>query len=146
MSLLDKLHKEHAQGVHEELVGGNRPVYDGRPGGMVRRAAPEVARARTSDPVTSHEAAVTVTGHGVLRPRPQAVLDCLAAMGGTATDWALGERYEQLRAERDWPAQSPSGLRTRRKELVRAGQVTARGYARLPTGRRAQVWALTRGL
>jgi len=96
-------------------------------------------RARWSDPEESHEAAASVTN---VTEKQQAVLDCLTGLH--LTDHALGERYESLRAERGWPEQSESGLRTRRSELVDRGLVEKTGRGKLPSGRNAAIWAVAR--
>lgn len=63
----------------------------------------------------------------------------LATFGkhGPMTDEQLVERYSGE------PKQSPSGLRTRRHELVELGEITFTGKrVRMKTNRLAQVWAL----
>ena len=91
--------------------------------------------ARASDPETSHQAAKSVSS---LREKQAAVLHVLRGcrMGlsddGIANTYALHERL---------PDQSPSGLRTRRSELVALGLVEDSGErVRLPSGRSAIVW------
>ena len=63
---------------------------------------------------------------------------------GPLSDAALVERYGTLRSYigSQFRAldQSPSGLRSRRAELVRGGYVEADGEVRLPSGRKATVW------
>jgi len=94
------------------------------------------ARARTTDPATSHQAAASV---GDLRPKQRAVLQVLAA-AGACTDEQLAAAYA---ATPGAPHQSPSGLRTRRAELVELGLVVNTGQrARMRTGRQAIVWGL----
>jgi hypothetical protein len=88
------------------------------------------AHARNTDPETSHAAASSV---GDLRPRQVAVLDVLRRCG-PCHDEAIAAFYTG-------PPQSPSGLRTRRRELVDAGLVRDSGdRARLQTGRQSIVW------
>lgn len=104
-------------------------------------------RARDSDPPTSHEAADSI-GTPVLRQRQQAVLVCLRNAPTTGlTDHELAEVYARWRASTTVvPEQSPSGLRTRRKELQAMGLVLDTGERRpLPTGRKAIVWAARGG-
>ena len=74
------------------------------------------AHARRDDPDTSHAAAASVTALTATR---LAIIDVLATYG-PATDETIALHY-------DGPPASPSGLRTRRSELVRAGSA-ARGH------------------
>lgn len=91
----------------------------------------ERAHARRTDPDTSHAAARSVVE---LRPRQQAVLDVLRSYGRALTDEEIAERY-------DGPQQSPSGLRTRRSELVSKGFARDSGERRpLASGRLAIAW------
>lgn len=94
------------------------------------------ALARTTDPETSHQAAESVTD---LRDKQRHVLAALAALG-PSTDHQLVEDYAML----DLAPQSPSGIRTRRRELTDAGLVRDTGERRqLASGRNAIVWATT---
>lgn len=96
----------------------------------------DVARARRSDPQTSHDAAASVTG---LRARQQAVLEVLRRWDGGMTDIQLINAY---RSSPTAPAQSESGIRTRRRELVDLGYVRSTGRTKLlPSGRRGTIWA-----
>lgn len=98
------------------------------------------AHARPTDPHTSHEAARSVGGDR-LRASQQAVLAVLKHHG-PSTDLLLVELYDMLAAAGAQPVQSPSGIRSRRHELVEAGQVVDTGRrVKLPSGRRAIVWA-----
>jgi hypothetical protein len=93
------------------------------------------AFARFSDPATSHEAAASVK----VRESQQKVMGLLKL--GPATDEALANRAMQhgIRI-------SPSGLRTRRSELVALSLVVDSGV-RVTTanGRKAIVWAVANG-
>jgi len=92
-------------------------------------------RARTHDPVTSHMAAASVRE---LRPKQQAVLDMLLVEDGL-TDEEIARYYRG-------PAQSPSGLRTRRCELVDLGLVRDSGRkAFTAAGRPTIIWEAVRG-
>jgi hypothetical protein len=98
-------------------------------------------RARKSDPDTSHEAAASI---GDLRERQKVVLAIFDWPGvgfmGT-TDEELGDAYQRLALAGQVPYQSPSGLRTRRSELVELGLVENSGDKRKTrSGRRAIVW------
>lgn len=95
-------------------------------------------KARRTDPDTSHAAASSVHD---LRQRQAAVLFALRAIG-PSTDEKLVARYDRI-----FPAipQSPSGLRTRRHELVTAGLVEWAGTKQpLASGRMARVWRVVR--
>lgn len=97
-------------------------------------------RARNTDPATSHAAAASVSD---LTPRQEAVLKALVHIGGMATDEVLVTRYYEYGRMLDLPEQAPSGIRTRRKELVEARRVHDSGSReRLESGRYAIVWAI----
>lgn len=105
-----------------------------------RAAVPSQAHARTTDPHTSHDAAQSIS-RDQLRASQTAVLRVLREYGPTS-DYMLAENYDTARhMGYDLPRQSPSGLRTRRKELVAAGFVVDSGErVTLPSGRKAIVW------
>lgn len=111
-----------------------KPLDDG---GLFDRA-----RARTTDPGTSHAAAQSVKPK--LRDKQQLVLQCMKhrcePAGVTDTDLVLA--YQRWCSQSEFPPrQSESGIRTRRKELVDAGLVRDTGRReRLPSGRQAIVW------
>lgn len=104
------------------------------------------AKARKSDPVTSHEAAGSITAVK-LRESQHAVLRVLGKLRAGATDETIAEKYYEMVAfDHGYPYQSPSGLRTRRAELVKAGLVEDAGKRkRLASGRNAIVWARVKG-
>ena len=86
--------------------------------------------ARATDPDTSWQAARSV---GELRPRQAAVLELLADHDGL-TDEDIARLYVG-------PRQSPSGLRTRRRELVDMGLVVDSGRRGVTvSGRSTIVW------
>lgn len=90
------------------------------------------AVARATDPLTSHEAAASVEDVRESQRLVHRLLDGL----GLATDEVL----VNVAAATGLPI-SPSGLRSRRAELVRLGLVEDSGArARLASGRRAIVW------
>lgn len=94
-----------------------------------------VPRARREDPETSHEAAGSVRN---LTAVQSAILMILRA-AGPGTDEEIARAYLSL----DRPPCSPSGLRSRRAELVRLGKVEDSGErVKLETGRNAIVWRL----
>ena len=93
------------------------------------------AHARRNDPDPSHEAAESI---GDLRPRLLAVHNMLAEYG-PMTDYELTRLYAKAGLIR----QSPSGVRSRRAELVKQGLVEWTGdKVVLPSGRRAMVWGV----
>jgi hypothetical protein len=95
---------------------------------------PWQTRARTTDPFTSFEAAASIPDRQV-RAVHRRILEALAVSGGR-TDEQLGEVAEVL----GWYT-SPSGMRTRRSELVEAGLVRDSGRRmRTRSGRRAIIW------
>ena len=86
--------------------------------------------ARSDDLETSWEAARSVTS---LSDKHAAVLRTLRRIGG-GTDADITRFYKG-------PEQSPSGLRTRRHELVDLGLVRDSGRTKLlATGRKSVVW------
>jgi hypothetical protein len=94
--------------------------------------------ARRSDPATSHAAAASVD----LRDSHRAVADCFDAYV-ELTDEELLRVYRARQVGHVYPAQSDSGLRTRRRELVDLGVLENSGRkARMETGRMAIVWTL----
>lgn len=97
----------------------------------------DVARARRSDPETSHAAARSITSDAI-RTSQMAVYALLRRLG-PMNDQELVVRYYQQTG--GVPYQSPSGIRTRRSELVAAGLVRDSGdRATLDSGRQAIVW------
>jgi hypothetical protein len=94
--------------------------------------------ARRTDPTTSHAAAASVD----LRDSHRAVADCFEAYV-ELTDEELLRVYRQRQVSHVYPAQSDSGLRTRRRELVDLRVLENSGRkARMETGRLAIVWTL----
>lgn len=94
---------------------------------------PLVPVARRNDPHTSWAAAGSVVE---LRTKQESVYFCLLVIG-PATDYRIASEYHR----RDFPHQSPSGLRTRRAELVELGLVRDTGKREvLPTNRQGIVW------
>lgn len=96
-----------------------------------------VAHARRGDPATSRDAAASLSADR-LRASQQEVLAILREYGPlTDTGIAVAAHAERV-------AQSPSGLRTRRAELVALGKVADSGRReQLPTGRNSIVWTVT---
>lgn len=97
--------------------------------------------ARFDDPITSHEAAASLAQLHITQTRSR-ILDILRLNRDGLTDEQIADRFPSPHAV--WPDQwSPSGLRTRRSELVAGGLVVDTGRkARTRSGRRAIVWGL----
>ena len=95
---------------------------------------------RTTDPETSHEAEYSV---GRLRESHSAIYRLFEEVE-RMTDTTLVEVYPIFQEEHPkLPKMSPSGLRTRRKELVEEGMLRDSGeHEILPTNRKAIVWEL----
>ena len=107
-----------------------------------RRSA-ERAHARSTDPVTSHEAAASLESDAI-RASQQAVYECFRHYG-PMYDEEFIQKYGWAARTHGWPEQSPSGLRTRRSELVtRHRKLEDSGRRVLPPGktRRTIVWQL----
>lgn len=97
------------------------------------------ARARTTDPATSHAAAASV---GDTTPLQANVL-ALFHHQGPMTDPDLLDLYRQMVDAGDYPPASPSGIRTRRNELEKAGRLVSHGEQRHHvTGRAHTVYGL----
>lgn len=96
-------------------------------------------RARNTDPTTSKAAAdsVAVTDATATQLAILAILDTY----GASTDEQIAEAYDVLTSRRQAPRVSPSGLRTRRAELVTAGLVVDSGVkGTTRAGRSCIVW------
>lgn len=92
------------------------------------------ATARISDPTTSHDAAASVTNYISVQ---HAILDVVARWG-PLTDEAIADHVSRLPMKT-----TPSGLRTRRKELVELGMLRANPRkVRISTGRLSTRWEL----
>ncbi len=89
------------------------------------------AHARRSDPTTSHDAARSVDVK-----RGQALVLEMVRQYGPCTDDYLCTSASMQRL-----TISPSGVRTRRKELADKGLVVAVGTGKTASGRAARIWA-----
>src|SRR4051812_5383676 len=97
-----------------------------------------MARARRTDPQTSHEAAASVQDEITSR---RAVWQILRDRG-PMTDYDLVSRYQKSAINGLVPFQSESGIRTRRNELYERGWVKDTGQKmRMPSGRNAILWS-----
>ena len=119
-----------------------RPQVEGAEALLKTEPLRTTAYARTWDPVTSFEAAASLS-KGKLRRNQLAVLWALYEYA-PAHDYMWMRFYLRHREHREWPKQARSGLQTRRKELVDAKYVRFTGkYVTLDGGRRrAKVWDL----
>jgi hypothetical protein len=96
------------------------------------------ARARSTDPDTSHDAARSI-GSLRLNEVREAILALLRVR--PLADWMLVEFYLM---DASLPKQSPQSIRSRRADLVRMGLVEKDGTAPHPeTGRRHTLWRAT---
>ena len=95
------------------------------------------ARARTTDPITSHEAAA---GVDLIRSQMLVLTFCREYMGEYFTDKGLVSTYRRVQPHTAYPPVSDSRLRTARKELVDAGLITFAGYTEPARGRRESIW------
>jgi hypothetical protein len=109
-------------------------------------------RARGTDPQTSHKAAKRAREG--LTQKQQAVLDLFEYMEllnrGThqtkvrMTDPQMIAKYNSFREQRGWPAQSDSGLRTRRHELteMKPAKIVKVGEQERTKGKSFTLWGL----
>jgi hypothetical protein len=100
------------------------------------------ARARTSDPDTSHAAAKSVKKMTLVQSRVWFLFGRKRAMTDTELI-ELWNREHQIFPD-SYPRVSESGLRTRRRELVDRGSLKDSGLRQtLPSGRKAILWQRT---
>ena len=114
-------------------------------GGCAREtspAAPDFAPTRRGMPETSYKAAASVVNLGRTR---DAILSVLRDYGWQ-TDEEIADVYNfrhYLGRPFDYPKVSPSGLRSRRSELVKLGLVCDSGQrAKTQSGRESIVWSV----
>lgn len=118
-------------------------LFDIEPAGRTDAGSPIRFRvvARSSDPVTSHEAAASVSVRDVTRTH-ELILSILSAYGWL-TDEQIAQAYTRLIESQGAKPVSPSGLRSRRAELVALGKVKDSGQrGRTASGRASTRWAL----
>jgi hypothetical protein len=95
------------------------------------------AKARRTDPATSHQAAASVK----MGDTHNRILTILA--DGGATDEELYAVWQVKVLDQGWPRVSQSGVRSRRSELVRKGKVVDSGEkGRTVAGRACTIWRL----
>lgn len=93
--------------------------------------------ARLTDPVTSHEAAARVSPENLTQT--QEIIVKLLDEGMTDEELVNAfAGYCHLQGISN--ISSPSGIRSRRNELYRAGKVEAIAYGKAKSGRRSIVW------
>lgn len=103
---------------------------------------PGRAHARVADPATSHAAAAAVGRREELRATQVAVLEVFKEYG-LMHDEVLVQRYEEKMAEGKLPIQRPSGIRSRRSELVGQGLIRDSGdRVTLESNCKSNVWEL----
>lgn len=95
--------------------------------------------ARITDPSTSHEAARSLTAER-LSETQRAILELLAKH--PMADDEIGFRHYAIASGGRWNHASPSGLRSRRAELVQMGLVVRHSTDTTKFGRKQIVWAL----
>lgn len=94
---------------------------------------------RITDPETSRQAAASISVDK-MRETQKVILDILDRFG-PACDEDIAVYARQLESLGEAPKQSPSGLRSRRAELVTAGLVRDSGErAKTTSGRQTIVW------
>lgn len=94
-----------------------------------------MATARTTDPTTSFEAA------GSVRNITEVQNNILICLTWAQTDDDLVDCYDRMASANGWKLASPSGIRSRRAELVAMGLVKDTGERRKSwSGRNAIVW------
>ena len=95
--------------------------------------------ARRTDRSTSHAAARSVRNQTATHARLVEVMERY----GPATDEEIAAYYGNLAQLFDWPPVSPSGLRSRRAELVDLGTIVDTGEkGRTTSGRSCTIWEL----
>ena len=111
---------------------------------MTRPAAPAwepgslFARARRTDPETSHEAAASITHRRI--NRSESLVSMVLRGLGEGTDLQI-EQAARLRGSDD----TPQRLRSARAKLVEFGLAEWTGEHGLsPTGKRARIWRVTK--
>jgi hypothetical protein len=92
--------------------------------------------ARNTDPQTSHDAADSVVDPS---NKQYAVWLCLGHCGPCLDEELIADYTEAVRRQA-LPAQSESGIRSRRHELVELGWAKAVGKRRNSRGRLATIW------
>lgn len=125
---------------YRALMNAAAKAYRGEVPTPVRVAA----LSRFTDPETSRTAAATITVDR-LRETQRVILEILDRFG-PACDQDIETYARQLHSLGEAPKQSPSGLRSRRAELVDAGLVRDSGErTKTSSGRQTIVWEIVPG-
>lgn len=125
---------------YRTLMRAAAQAYRGENPAPVRVAA----LSRFTDPDTSHAAAASLSADR-MRETQRVIVEILDRFG-PACDEDIATYSRQLASLGEAPQQSPSGLRSRRAELVAAGIVRDSGErAKTTAGRSTIVWELTAG-
>jgi hypothetical protein len=96
-----------------------------------------MAKARSTDPETSHEAGESIRDVSIT----QATVLELFIEHTSLTDLQLEQVYNTEATKRSWKTQTPQSLRSRRSELVTKGHLEFSGaWGESPTGLRARIW------
>jgi hypothetical protein len=95
------------------------------------------AKARITDPETSHEAADSVKDTTITQEKILQLFKKYKKLTDTQVETLYYETYKVY--------QTPQSLRSRRAELVQKGRIEfAEEWGVSPTGRRARVWKLVK--
>jgi hypothetical protein len=99
-----------------------------------------VAKARNTDPQTSHDAADSVTD---ISDTQAAIM--LLLRSTPMCDERLVEQYTYWQPLDGYPRATPQSIRSRRAELVKKGLVEPAGFKEImSTGRFGQVWQVVK--
>lgn len=102
----------------------------------------DTARARRTDPETSHAAADRTSG---TLPYMQSLVLGIFKILGNATDEELGTYYAMRWSHEGWPQAHPDSPRKRRSELTARGLLTDSGERRANSfGSMETVWVVTK--
>lgn len=102
----------------------------------------DTARARRTDPSTSHEAADRTSGS--LSYMQSLVLGIFKILG-SATDDELGTYYTLMQSSQGWPVTHPDTPRKRRSDLTKRGLLVDSGETRVNSfGSPETVWVMAR--
>lgn len=97
------------------------------------------ARARRTDPATSHAAARSV---GELTDNQRAVMVVMRVLGRPVLDEELVREYLARYKALKLPQQSESGIRSRRSELAAKTRLIEGEKRRMTTGRLGRTWSV----
>lgn len=95
------------------------------------------ARARRTDPETSHTAAASVGG---LTENQRALMTVFRVVGEPMLDEELVREYQSRLKALRLPRQSESGIRSRRSELANKTRLVQGEKKRMSTGRFGRTW------